>query len=42
MRYLDQSCFELVAASVGLVKVIVAEALVRFDSLRSLAPVIDS
>ena len=42
MRYLDQSCFELVAAWVGLVEVIVAEVLVRLDSLRSLAPVIDS
>ena len=42
MHCLDQCCFEFIAVWVGLIEVIVVEALVRIDSLRSLAPVIDS
>ena len=42
MHYLDLHCFELVEAWAGLVELIVAKALVRIDSLHSLAPVIDS
>ena len=42
MHYLDLHCFELVEAWVGLVELIVAKALVRINSSRSLAPIIDS